>query len=206
MPRVLKYVLSLQCKVNQFKPNIMESNVDFNFDEFYSKHQKSCYYRVYKNIKCYGNKYDADEIVNDCFLKLKRLVDTGVYDSDKSKYITYLYKIMDCAIIDVARNFKVCGSVYFEVDDINCLNNYEDAYSRPIDKYMDDKDTNRIINVALTKLKPKAREIIELFYFDGLKYDEIAKILNISLNSVKVNIFRAKEELSKVLAGKQAFI
>ena len=52
MPSVLKYVLSLQCKVNQFKPNIMESNVDFNFDEFYSKHQKSCYYRVYKNIKC----------------------------------------------------------------------------------------------------------------------------------------------------------
>ena len=184
----------------------MESNVDFNFDEFYSKHQKSCYYRVYKSIKCYGNKYDADEIVNDCFLKLKRLVDTGVYDSDKSKYITYLYRIMDSAIIDVARDFKVRGSVYFAVDDINGLNNYVDAYSRPIDKYMDDKDTNRIINVALTKLKPKAREIIELFYFDGLKYNEIAKILNISLNSVKVNIFRAKEELSKVLAGKQAFI
>lgn len=206
MPSVLKYVLSLQCKVNQFKPNIMESNVDFNFDEFYSKYQKSCYYRVYKSIKCYGNKYDADEIVNDCFLKLKRLVDTGVYDSDKSKYITYLYRIMGSAIIDVARDFKVRESVYFEVDDINDLNNYGDTYSRPIDKYMDDKDTNRIINVALTKLKPKAREIIELFYFDDLKYNEIAKILNISLNSVKVNIFRAKEELSKVLAGKQTFI
>ena len=188
------------------KANVQQPQEEFNFDEFYMKYQKSCYFNIHKNIKVYGNRYDADEIVNDCFLKLKRLVDTGVYDSEKSKYITYLYKIMNCAIIDVARDAKTRGSVYFETDDINAFQNYIDDYSKPIDKYMTDKDTNKIVDAALSKLKPKAREIIELFYFDGLKYNEIAKMLNISLDSVKVNLFRAKEELSKVLAGKQAFI
>jgi len=52
---------------------------------------------------------------------------------------------------------------------------------------------------ALKKLNENDREILLLFYQQDLSYDEIANILNISLENVKVRIFRAKEKLRKLL-------
>ncbi|MBC7195173.1 MAG: hypothetical protein H5U37_05910, partial [Caldisericia bacterium] len=47
--------------------------------------------------------------------------------------------------------------------------------------------------------------ILLLFYSENLTYEEISKILNISIDNVKVKLHRAKEKLKKVLEVKGEF-
>ena len=58
------------------------------------------------------------------------------------------------------------------------------------------------VHGALEKLPPELREVTILFFFQGLKQNEIAKILNISLPLVKYRIRRGKELLADYL-GKE---
>ena len=50
-------------------------------------------------------------------------------------------------------------------------------------------------------LSDEYREIVVLRYYEDLKYEQIARILNISLSSVKIRLFRAKAELRKMIGS-----
>jgi RNA polymerase sigma factor (sigma-70 family) len=58
------------------------------------------------------------------------------------------------------------------------------------------------LKVALSGLGPVDRELIVMSRFEGLKYAEIAKLKNMSLSSIKVQIHRALKEL-RILYFKQ---
>ena len=52
---------------------------------------------------------------------------------------------------------------------------------------------------ALNNLKPKYREVATLNFIEGRSYKEIANILQIPINTVKVTLLRAKEMLQNEL-------
>ena len=56
-----------------------------------------------------------------------------------------------------------------------------------------------LIEEAIGRLGPTLRSAITLRHVEGLRYDEIAEILEIPLGTVKVRIFRAREALAKLL-------
>ncbi len=51
---------------------------------------------------------------------------------------------------------------------------------------------------ALAKLSPEYREVLVLSRYQELKYEEIARILNVSEGAVKVRVHRAMNELKKL--------
>lgn len=55
----------------------------------------------------------------------------------------------------------------------------------------------------LEKLPEKQREIFHLREVEGLTYEEIADYLEISLEQVKVNLFRARQQLKTYLTTKK---
>jgi len=54
---------------------------------------------------------------------------------------------------------------------------------------------------ALEKLKDWEREILTLYYMEGFQYEEIARLLNIPIGTVKSRLNNAKKSLKKVLTG-----
>jgi len=52
---------------------------------------------------------------------------------------------------------------------------------------------------AVGKLKPAYRAVIHLYYYEGYRQDEIAKILGISRTAVQTRMQRAREQLKKEL-------
>jgi len=50
------------------------------------------------------------------------------------------------------------------------------------------------------KLKPEHRSVIIFHYYDDLKYEEIAEILDCPIGTVKIRLYRAKHELKKLWA------
>ena len=64
---------------------------------------------------------------------------------------------------------------------------------------LEDADKHQLVEQALQKLPPTQRVPLVLYHLEGLRYEEIAAKLGVSLGKVKTDIFRAREALRKKL-------
>lgn len=62
-----------------------------------------------------------------------------------------------------------------------------------------ENEAGQLIYLALKKLPLKHREVIDLIFIHEMTYEEVAKILDIPINTVKTRIFYAKEKLREIL-------
>lgn len=60
-------------------------------------------------------------------------------------------------------------------------------------------DEARRLRAAIAKLPEKYRTVITLYHLQGSQYDEIAQVLEIPIGTVKTHLFRAKEQLRRML-------
>jgi RNA polymerase sigma-70 factor (ECF subfamily) len=65
-------------------------------------------------------------------------------------------------------------------------------------------DRHEVVEHALQKLPTAQRVSLVLYHLEGLRYEEIAAKLNVSLGKVKTDIFRAREALRKKLRARLA--
>jgi len=65
-------------------------------------------------------------------------------------------------------------------------------------------ERRELLEQALQKLAPKERVPLVLYHFEGLRYEEIAEKLGVSLGKVKTDIFRGREALRQKLRLKLA--
>jgi RNA polymerase sigma-70 factor (ECF subfamily) len=64
---------------------------------------------------------------------------------------------------------------------------------------LDQADRHQVVEQALQKLPPAQRVPLVLYHLHGLRYEEIAAKLKISLGKVKTDIFRGREALRRRL-------
>lgn len=65
-------------------------------------------------------------------------------------------------------------------------------------------ERRELLERALQSLAPTQRLPLVLYHFEGLRYEEIAEKLGVSLGKVKTDIFRAREALRRKLRLKLA--
>ncbi|MBC3758638.1 sigma-70 family RNA polymerase sigma factor [Hyunsoonleella sp. SJ7] len=67
--------------------------------------------------------------------------------------------------------------------------------------YEDDKNLfyHKQIHKARESLSPKLNEVVELYYFQGMDYEEIALIVGCSMGTVKSRIHNAKHKIKEWL-------
>ena len=72
--------------------------------------------------------------------------------------------------------------------------------TQPIDDSIESMDENKIdLDFAIKQLTPQNRTIIYLFYYEGYKTDEIAKMLKMKSSTVRSNLARSREKLKTIL-------
>ena len=64
---------------------------------------------------------------------------------------------------------------------------------------MDDAELEDLLARALRKLPPEQRAVVELTYFYGFSYLEIAEIVSCPVNTVKTRMFHARRKLQPLL-------
>jgi RNA polymerase sigma-70 factor (ECF subfamily) len=57
------------------------------------------------------------------------------------------------------------------------------------------------LRAAMERLSPEHRAVVDLTYFHGLGYREIADIVNCPVDTVKTRMFHARRRLKQVLSG-----
>jgi RNA polymerase sigma-70 factor (ECF subfamily) len=108
----------------------------------------------------------------------------------------FLHKVITNTSLDILRHAKVREK--FERFVIQ--RNENEGLVTPQENY-DTKKLQTDIDTAVSELPGQMRTIFELSRYEGLKYAEIARQLNVSLSTVETQMGRALKKLRIKLAG-----
>ncbi len=131
-----------------------------------------------------GNSADADDIVQEAFLRMLR---TNLESEGEERWRRYLYRIASNLIVDRWRRGKFEQGV---------ATMHEPAVPAP--HYEDDATVAKIFD----ELKPRERALLWLAYVEGESHEEIAASLGIGRRGVRVLLFRARRRLRDLLQAR----
>jgi RNA polymerase sigma-70 factor (ECF subfamily) len=135
------------------------------------------------------HREDAQDAAQETFVKVYRNL-KGF--EPKSSLYTWIYRIAVNTCLDQRRKRRPElpeSDIPFE--DICSRVRAEDPY--------ESMETTELLRWALQKIPEKLRTAIVLKEMEGLSYDEVAGVLDISLGTVKSRISRARDELRRLL-------
>ena len=140
-------------------------------------------------VKICGNREDAEEIVQDAFLKAYRSL--GGFRME-SNFTTWLYRIVYNTAISRVRNKDENTMPLEEAPDCWETNNNEN-------ELFDNERKKLLINFALSKLNEVDRGLIIFMYYDDLTIDEMEKITGLSAANIKVRLHRSRQKMLEIL-------
>ncbi|MFA6300881.1 MAG: RNA polymerase sigma factor [Candidatus Paceibacterota bacterium] len=147
-----------------------------------------------------ANKDDAPDIVQEIFIKIWK--NLGKFNSDKASFKTWVFTIARNTTTDFLRKKK--NLLFSDIDrgseeDTNSFEeNIQDENLLPEEALQKLEDA-QFFNQTLEKLHQNYREVLMLHYQEEMTFEEIGKILNKPLNTVKSQHHRAIIELRKIL-------
>lgn len=133
---------------------------------------------------------EAEEIVQDVFVKFWEKCDTL---SEDSSIKSYLYRSVHNSCLNTIKHEKVKDGYRQYV-----VQMMESSYQNDFD-IKDPDETRKRIHNEIDKLPPRCSEIFKLSRFEGLKYQEIADHLEISVKTVEVQMGKALKVLRESL-------
>jgi RNA polymerase sigma-70 factor (ECF subfamily) len=142
-----------------------------------------------------GNAQDAEDAAQDTFLKAYQSLND--FKPNASLY-TWLYRIAVNTCIDYRRR-PFLESIFRRSDTgEEKVIEYASTSPSPEREY-ESKQMGHALKKGLAQLSRKLRTVIILKEVEGLSYEEIADVVDISTGTVKSRISRAREELKKLM-------
>ena len=144
-------------------------------------------------LKILNNREDAEEVAQDCFLKVFHALKTF---EKKSKFSTWLYRIVYNAAISKTRKKKL---------DLVPMDNYvidnytEDEVISGIDEISPEQQKT-MIEKAMARLTDDDNLLIALFYKAENSIEDISHITGLSMSNVKVRLHRIRKKLQDEIA------
>jgi RNA polymerase sigma-70 factor (ECF subfamily) len=146
-----------------------------------------------------GNKEDAEEVLQDTFLRAFQKI--GSFEG-KSKLSTWLYRI--CVNRCLNRREGLKKFALTKTCDPALVTGIQNVPSpRDTAAEYETAELQQQIAGAVARLKPDQRALVSLYYLQGFSCAEISEILQKPLGTVKTHLFRARNNLKKMLAGLQ---
>lgn len=163
------------------------------FENIVREYERFVYIFAYRNC---NNRQDAMDISQEVFIKFFKSLPNF---NGKSSISTWLFRITVNTCIDFFRKKKVQTVPLEDVrEDINT------NVSQP-EEMAEDNEISEQIQNALLKLSEEHRRIIVLRDVSGLDYTRISEILSVPQGTVKSRLFRARENLRRLLLSNGMF-
>ena len=140
-----------------------------------------------------NNKEDALEVAQDVFMIIYHKLKTFRFESS---FKTWAYRITANSAINFAKKSSRTKTVPYE-DSLTCpaASEGEGAFFNEARTRMDQEHQSQLVENLLAKLNPDQRACVVLRDIQGLSYEEIAKTLNININTVRSLLKRSREKL-----------
>jgi RNA polymerase sigma-70 factor (ECF subfamily) len=151
--------------------------------------------RLYNSLlRVLGSSEDAADIVQDAFVQAYTKLNTF---RGGSAFYTWLYRIAFNLAMSHARRGRKTASL----DDRKSLVGDEPTDGQPtVESGILQQERAELVHAALGELSLEYRQILVLREIDGLRYDEIAEILELPVGTVRSRLFRARMEMKELLS------
>ncbi|HEX2121847.1 MAG TPA: RNA polymerase sigma factor [Thermoanaerobaculia bacterium] len=139
-----------------------------------------------------GNSADADDVVQETFLRAYRAIAT--FDA-RASFTTWIHRISVNCSLDLLDSRKRRDSRIEQTDDLTAIATSE---ASP-DRVVLGAQMQKAMAAALTAMSGNERTAFVLRHFEGMPLEEIGSILGIKMNATKNTIFRAVTKLREQL-------
>ncbi|MEI8135335.1 MAG: sigma-70 family RNA polymerase sigma factor [bacterium] len=174
------------------------------YSELVKRHKRGIE-RLIRPITRTATTDEIEDLVQEAFTKA--FLHLNSY-SEEYAFSTWLYRIATNHAIDHLRRKKLS---MFSISAPQGGGDRSDDESKDFEivdnswvpeQLMLSDERSRIIEEAIEQLPENYKKIIKLRHNDDMEYDEIAKVLNLPMGTVKVHLHRARAALGKMLEGK----
>lgn len=129
----------------------------------------------------------SEDLVQNVFVRMMKYSHT--FNGD-GKFTTWMYHMARNLFADHYKKQKKMGYKEDpEVTDKYFRDEFNAEEQRIKQEQLD------LLQLAMSKLSPEKREVLVLSKYQGMRYQDIAEIMEITESAVKVRIFRALKEL-----------
>jgi RNA polymerase sigma-70 factor (ECF subfamily) len=166
-------------------------------DEFFSRHADDLFYFCYRRL---GSAEAAEEARSRIVLKAMKALESFEPHPENpgATFRAWVYRIARNDLIDAQRRFRPVHSLDRRDADGNRLHDPPDPARGPEEALIAHEADTRVREM-LNRLPDTQRAIIEL-RLAGLRGDEIASTLGLTLSAVKSAQYRAYQRLRDLLA------
>ncbi|HEX4014563.1 MAG TPA: RNA polymerase sigma factor [Candidatus Cybelea sp.] len=156
------------------------------FATLVERYDRAVYHLSYRMLH---HTEDARDVTQEAFFKAFRSLRTF---KPGAKFSTWVFAIAYHACCDRLSRRKR--------DSSEELPDRADPAQGPEQQAIAADDAARLRR-AIDALPEKYRAVITLFHLQGQQYEEIANVLGLPMGTVKTHLFRAKEQLRRLLEG-----
>lgn len=151
------------------------------------------YEKIFRTVYFYTqNKYISEEAVQLAFLQAFKKIESL---SNKEKFASWVTVI---AINEAKRMYKKQVKEKVVPIDEKIISNTSENHFLGVETKID-------IENIFQRLKPLDAQILGLKYYADLSIDQIASIMNISNDNVKVRLHRARDSFRKIIGDSYDF-
>jgi len=166
------------------------------FHEMYYTYRSNIFSIVTKML---SDEADREEVTQEVFLQVFRSVEKF---KGKSKLRTWIYKIAINVVLQHIRKKKTRIQLYFSDKSFETQEDIG-TQSSPEDNAIL-LERQAAITRTLNKLSPKKRAVFVLHDFEGIPTNDVAKIVNTSVLTVRTRLFYARKDFYGRLAKEPA--
>jgi RNA polymerase sigma factor (sigma-70 family) len=142
-------------------------------------------------IRILKNEMDAEEVLQDCFLKTYNSLSSF---RKESKFSTWFYRIVyNTAMTRVSGKKRNIEKNMSSVDDHLDLESGYDYHTT------EEMNMTEFINSIVGKLPAKYASVINMFYLNEMSCEEISEVTGTSVANVKVLLHRSRNSLREMM-------
>src|ERR1700735_1192322 len=172
---------------------LAQSGEEAAFEELIRRHQQRVFGLVSGILR---RREDVEDVVQQVFLKV--FVSLKRFDQ-RAAFSTWLYKISVNECWDYLRKKKVRPLVYeADLSGEQVLRLGGVVSADPPASSSDRAEARDLLERMMEKLPEQDRELLVLKEVEGFSVQELAEILDLNVNTVKVRLFRARARLMDV--------
>jgi RNA polymerase sigma-70 factor (ECF subfamily) len=151
--------------------------------------------------KMLGGASEAEDIAQQVFIRIWK---SAKRYQPQAKFTTWMFTITRNLVFNETRRRKRKPTVSVEEREEESHQQVEDVHSTTPDQDVLHSELERAVDDAIQALPEKQRLAVVLRRYEEMPYDEIGRVLSMSVPAVKSLLFRArtqlKESLEKYLA------
>jgi RNA polymerase sigma-70 factor, ECF subfamily len=173
------------------------------FRELVRRYERPVFSLLYRMVR---DRALAEDLAQETFIKVLNAI--GSYNP-QFKFSSWIFKIANNAAIDQLRRreletLSLDGSPHATTpDEIHATTlQVGDSGESPLQE-LEARELGGAIEHAIARLRPEYRACILLRHVEGHSYEEIARILELPLGTVKTYIHRARNELRGYLEDRR---